>query len=120
MKALVKSMWLDSTSADLSSYTPENPHCFGLWIEFRVGIVDKDGADDFRLWVCTPDWLANECNKGIGVWGRHTLVVSEYDLEKIKSEINSFVEKFEGDNWVSIAQNLVKFAAWEYEGMSLS
>jgi hypothetical protein len=120
MKAIVKSIWLDSVSADLGGYMPEDAHCFGLWIEFRVGIAGEEGADDFRLWVCTSDWLKNECDKGRAVWARHTLVVSNYDLENIKKEINSLVEKCVGDSWTSIAQNLAKFAAWEYEGVSLS
>jgi hypothetical protein len=119
MKAIVKSMWVDSATINLDSYLPDDTECFGLWIEFRVGIKDEDGADDFRLLVCTPEWLKNEYGWKKAVWGRHMLIVSGYDLNVIAAEINSCVENCAGEDWPTIAQKLARFAAWEYEDVQL-
>lgn len=48
----------------------------------RIGTADSDGADNFDLGVCTPEWLCKH------QWGpdlmRHTLLVRKYDLDEIK------------------------------------
>ncbi|MNR82230.1 hypothetical protein D3C72_129850 [compost metagenome] len=113
MTAVVKSMWVDSASIDLVNFLPSDIELFGLWIGFRVGIKDKEGADDFRVFVCTPEWLKNSEKKTI--WGRHMLIVDRYDLNLIAAELNSQVANCVGEDWLTIAHNLSKFAAWEFE-----
>jgi len=115
MKAIVKSMWIDSATVNFDSYFPDDPECFCLWIEFRVGIKNEDSADDFRLLVCTAKWLINELDRKSATWGRHMLIVSEYDLDVIKAEIDLCVESCTGENWSAIAQKISRFAAWEFE-----
>ena len=115
MKAIVKSLWLDSATISLEEYSPEDPRCFGLWIEFRAGPEGKAGADDFRLFVCTPIWLKNECNRKGETENRHVLVVEEYDPDVIKNKIDRRVENSKGENWPDIARKISRFAAWEFE-----
>ncbi len=115
MKAIIKSMWVDSASINLDNYLPDDPEYFGLWIEFRVGIKDRDSADDFRLLVCTPEWLKNECDRKKVMWGRHMLIVFKYDLDTITAEINQCIENCVGKNWPTIAEKISRFAAWEFE-----
>lgn len=115
MKAIVKSIWLDSATINLDTYLPDDPECFGFWIEFRVGITDREGADDFRLFVCTPEWLKNERSRKRIIWGRHMLFVFEYDLDEIKAEIDWRIESCKGDDWLTIARQIGRFAAWEFE-----
>ena len=43
------------------------------------------------------------------------LIVSEYDLDVIKAEIDLCVESCTGENWSAIAQKISRFAAWEFE-----
>lgn len=115
MKAIIKSMWINSAAIDLDTYFPEDPECFGLWIEFRAGFKDEESADDFRVLVCTPEWLRKEYGWKKSMWGRHMLVVFNYDLDAIKMEINQCVENCTGDNWMIIAQKISRFFAWEFE-----
>lgn len=115
MKAIVKSMWVDSATINLDSYAPDDAECFGCWIEFRAGIKDEDSADDFRLFVCTPEWLRNKCSGNRARWGRHMLIVSEYDLDAIADEIDRQIGLCVGEDWSTIACKIARFAAWEFE-----
>jgi len=115
MKAILKSMWVDSPTINLDNYFPGDPGNFGLWIEFRAGPDDSDGADDYRILVCTPDWIKQACRHEKVVFGRHMLIVLEYDIEEIKSAIGRCVEKCDGSDFAAIANKIARFAAWEFE-----
>jgi len=115
MKAIVKSIWVDSPTINLNEYWPDDPECFGLWIEFRAGPENETSADDFRLFVCTPTWLRNECFTKEAIWGRYMLIVSEFDLHTIGGRIGQLVEKCAGTEWLDVARNIARFAAWEFE-----
>jgi hypothetical protein len=115
MKAIVKSMWVDSAAINLKEYWPDDREYFGLWIEFRAGPENESSADDFRVFVCTPAWLRNECTRKKGVWGRDILIVGEYDLDTIKTELRLLVENCAGEEWTDVAQKIARFAAWEFE-----
>jgi hypothetical protein len=115
MKAIVKSMWVDSPTINLDNYFPEDPESFGLWIEFRAGPEDSCGADDYRILVCTPDWIKQACRHEKVVSGRHMLIVLEYDIEEIKSAIDRSVEECNGRDFEEMANKIARFAAWEFE-----
>lgn len=111
----MKSMWVNSADIDLDTYWPNDSECFGMWIEFSVGAKEADGADNFRLFVCTPEWLKNESELRGATWGRHMLILHEYDLAAIKAEVDKCVEQCTANDWSTIAQKISRFAAWEYE-----
>lgn len=115
MRAIVKSMWVDSAAINLNEYWPDDPECFGLWIEFRAGPENETGADDFRLFVCTPAWLRNECSEKKAAWGRHMLIVSEFDLQAMKGRIGQLVENCTGEEWPDVARKIARYAAWEFD-----
>jgi len=114
MKALIKSIWSDSVTVSLEDYVPEDSDHFGLWLEFRVGLETSAAADDFRVLVCTPDWIKQEldCKP---VWARHVLLVARFDLPVILAELQSLVARCSGPDWPSIATKLSRYAAWEFE-----
>jgi hypothetical protein len=113
MNLVIKSMWTDSATIDLKNHTPDDPNCFGLWIEFRVGIEGQEGADDFKLYVCTPEWIKRKCTTF--VWGRHILIASQYNIDLIKKEIEKRIAECKEDDWISSAKKISRFAAWEFE-----
>lgn len=115
MKAIIKGIWIDSADFDLETYLPDDLENFGLWINFRAGPSDSEGAHDYQLLVCTPEWLKNEYKSSKAVWGYGILIVFEYDLNMIKLEIDNRIESCAGENWHVIAKKISKFAAWEYE-----
>jgi hypothetical protein len=115
MKSLVKGIWIDSSSILLEEYLPENPKCFGLWIELRVGPSDLEGGHDYRILVCTPEWIEKEYSCQKAVWGRHMLIVFNYDLDQIKEKIYNYVTSCTGKDFWEIAIKVSRIAAWEFE-----
>ena len=113
MKAIVKSMWVDSPTIKLDSYVPDNPENFSLWIEFRVGPDDSAGADDYRVLVCTPEWLLQ--NVWEPQWGRHMLIVREYDRSVIERCVHDYIAKCSGDEWGVVAKKIARNLSWEFE-----
>ncbi|AVF39860.1 hypothetical protein AL486_09175 [Pandoraea apista] len=113
MKAIVKSMWVNSPIVDIESYLPDDPEDFSLWIELRVGPDDSKGADDYRVLVCTPEWLKK--NVSNPMWGRHMLIVNTYDRSAIERSIQEYVAKCAGDEWSDIAERIARNLSWEYE-----
>jgi hypothetical protein len=115
MKAIVKSMWIDSATQSLETYCPEDPKCFGLWVEMRVGPDNEEGAHDYRFIVCTPDWIKQEYGWEKSVWGRHMLIVFNYDLNLIAERVRSYVESCTGKDFWEMAQKISRIALWEFE-----
>ena len=98
---------------DMKIYRPKNPVNFGTWVRLSIGPEEESGADSFDLLVCTPDWLKNDPRKF--VWGRHMLIVFEYDLNFIRVGINQHIETCFGNDWNEVAQKLSRIYAWEFE-----
>jgi hypothetical protein len=113
MKTVLKALWVDSADVALDSYSPLEADNFSLWLELRIGLASTDSADDFRLFVCTPDWL--KINRAPCHWGRHTLVTQAYDLDGIRAEIQKCIDRCSGKSWAETAKNLSRFFAWEFE-----
>lgn len=104
-----------SSDVDLKNYWPENEQNFGFWVSLLIGPENEEGTEIFQLLICTPDWLKSEHLNCEPVWGRHMLIVFEYDLTNIKAAIERYVENCSGSDWGSIALKLSRVAAWEFE-----
>lgn len=115
MKPVIKSMWMDNPDYSLEDYAPENSNCFGFWIEIRIGVSDKCGGDDFRILVCTPEWIRFEFSSQKAVPGRHMLIFFKYDLVEIKRSIAKIIEACDGSSWDVISNKISRFAAYEFE-----
>lgn len=111
MKPVLKEMSCDEH--DLESFSPEPSNIFYLNIRFRIGSSDSSGADDFHLSVCTPEWMAK--NTWGPCWGRHMLIVRDYDLETIRSLVENYLLEIDGDDWNQIATKISRVLAWEFE-----
>jgi hypothetical protein len=103
---------------EISSYWPAETDNFGTWIRLSVGPVDEIGVDYFDLFVCTPQWLSNELERNpVAQWGRHSLIVKEYSLDLITDQCERLVWRCSGNDWLTIAQKIARYAYWEFEGM---
>jgi len=112
MRAELKSVSADEV--DVSSYAPEEPGCFFIVLLLRIGTEDSNSADNFEISVCTPQWL--EKNVWEPRWGRHLLIVREFDYQKIVSVIVDSISRCDGESWMEIAGKLSRLYAWEFEG----
>lgn len=111
MHAVVRS--ISSDEFDIKVYSPENPACFFLNFRIRIGSDESSSADDFELCVCTPEWLSQFLWEPR--WGRHLLIVREYDISVIEKCISDYVNECDGADWSGVAGKLGRVFAWEFE-----
>ena len=115
VRAHLKKMYSLELPVSLEEHCPANPENFGLSIRLEVGPVGSDAADSFDLFVCTPYWTQEQLAKEGPVWGRHTLLILEYDYDLILQAVTRRIDACQGKNWHEVANNLARFTAWEFE-----
>lgn len=117
MKVEAKSFDSLEIEDPLDRYWPNDVTSFGTWVRVGIGSTESDAADEFRIFICTPTWLASHLvhEKDGVMWGRHMLVVSEYNLERIKGSVERLISRCSGNEWPIIAQKLSQYAQWEFE-----
>ena len=113
MRAQLKE--ISSPDEDLDTYAPSNSSDFGILLELVIGQEDSVGGDIFQLMVCSPDWIQRQYRNERMVWGRHLLIVFEFDLRSIKASIERQISDCAGSDWAEVATRLNRFAAWEFE-----
>ena len=103
----------------LEHYWPEDEDCWGSWITLSLGIKGEEGAVYYNLLVCTPDWLKKELRKSRSVWGRHMLIVNEFNPDLIRAEVDKklsqLLQQFESDDDVVFSEKIGRYAHWEFE-----
>jgi len=80
-----------------------------------IGPKGAVGEESFDINVCTPSWLSREVTNTGFVWGRHYLVVADYDLARIKTIISSRVTACSGESWKQVGEKLSRIGYWEFE-----
>lgn len=115
MKLEVKAIWIDNPSVTFENYSPPLIDFFGVWVGFKVGVEGVEGSDDFRVLVCSPNWLTTEMSSDGAASGRHTLLMKNFGFDLIVKNINLLVRNLPDSNWAIAAQNLSRFAEWEFE-----
>ena len=89
-RAVMKSIEsTDAADLDPAHYSVPDAEDFRCTFGLTVGPDDGEGGEVFYLTVCTPKWLERECEKAGFVSGRHHLIVSNYDLDRITAIITS-------------------------------
>lgn len=118
MKAIVKDIYFLDYDGSLENFQPKSPKSFGFTLELKIGFEGEKGTNDFSIFVCTPDWLEVMLRYEWGriYWGRHMLLVLEFDFELIKKQIFEYVEKCEGKDVLEVVHKISRVAAWEFEG----
>ena len=81
-----------------------------------IGLEGQDGADLFGMQVCTPDWLRSHKSSSEILFGRHLLIVFEFDKKRLEQKIAKYCDGTFGDNWQEIANKLSQIGLWEFEG----
>ncbi|MEP6534040.1 MAG: immunity 8 family protein [Bryobacteraceae bacterium] len=100
---------------DPAKFNPDDLQDFRCTFGLKIGPANDDGEELFYLSVCSPKWLARACEKDGFVWGRHHLVVPEYNLSAIMEIITKLVEVCSGGSWQEVTAKLGGVAAWEFE-----
>ena len=113
MKAELKD--LVSLDFDPKTYSPEYPENFGFWLRAMIGLENEEGAESFDIHICTPDWIKANYDDHEILFGRHMLLVFEYDYEGIRKRISDYCHECTGENWPEIAERLSRIGYWEFE-----
>lgn len=104
--------------SDLGTYKPEKADTFGFLLQVIVGPAGLEGEESFDIEVCTPKWLLQNYGQDDIVFGRHHIVVFEYQYDRFVDAITSYVETCEGASWDEVAQKLSEIGRWEFEDYS--
>lgn len=115
MKAIIKNLHSLEIEDNLSVFTPKDSQNFGSWVRASIGPANEVGAENFDIFVCTPQWLARKCKEDGPTCGRHMLVVSEYSMSSIASSLQNIVAQQCQTEWKDTAIRLRDFFAWEFE-----
>jgi len=100
---------------DLERYMPDDQQNFCFKLRVIAGLPNDIREDYFDIKVCTPQWLMKKKSNQDFIIGRHHLIVFEFNFERIKNFIQTFVENQTGDNWEEIAIKIGCLGKWQYE-----
>lgn len=112
MKAAIKEL-MSFDVDNLAAWRP--PQDFGLHLRILAGPSESEGAESFDLVVCTGGWLAAQAAVAGPMNGRHHLIVTGYDWERISRYVHEIVERCEGANWQEVGEQLARIGYWEFE-----
>ncbi len=100
---------------DLEKFEPEIPDEFCFLLQIMVGEKDQEGEESFDAMVCTPKWLLKNNEKDKIIYGRHYLIVFEYNFSKISSALKQLVESSDFENWDDVGEKIGRIGKWEFE-----
>jgi hypothetical protein len=116
MVPMIKSIQINEADyLDPTQFKPDSLSHFRCTFNLFIGPSDGDGMESFQLTVCSPDWLADACQKHGYVLGRHHLIVSHFDLDSITKVITKLIDRCAGETWHQVAEKLSRIAYWEFE-----
>ncbi len=100
---------------DLDSWRPADPRCFGFLLQVLVGPSDGPGAESFDFVVCSLEWLRSNYGGDGLVFGRHHVLLFEYDFDRVRKAIEGIVSKASGSDWSEVASKIARYGKWELE-----
>jgi hypothetical protein len=100
---------------DLEKFCPEVVNNFCFLLQLLVGPKDEKGDETFDIVVCTPQWLIENNTNSAIIFGRHHLIVFEYNFKAICDKLTQVVNVIDGKNWDEIALKVGRIGMWEFE-----
>jgi len=100
---------------DLQKYQPEVADNFSFLLELSVSTTESEAADNFDIFVCTPEWLKQHHKTDDIVVGRNRLIIFEYNYDRLINFLTKYCSKCSGDTWEEIAEQMSRLAKWEFE-----
>ena len=100
---------------DLEKFYPDQKNVFGILLQLMVSPDNSEGEESFDVMLCTPEWLTKTYKKSEMIFGRHYLIVFEYDYQRIYAKLKDYVEGIKGDTWEEIASKIGRIGKWEFE-----
>lgn len=114
MKAEIK-YYHSADVNDLDTYLPIEKDNFGISIEINVGPLNEEGDEIFGFVWCTPKWLIQKHKTDDVIWGRHYVIVFEYDFQNLRRKLEEYIGSLEEENWDALALKIGRIGMWEFE-----
>lgn len=114
MRAIIKKVHSPDT-LNLENYCPDDPENFSLLLQFLIGPVNGEGEESFDVEIYTPKWILANFKKEDVIYGRHKIIVLEYNLKAIIDSVSKYISGCSGDTWLEIAQKINRIGRWEFE-----
>jgi hypothetical protein len=113
----------DAPDLDLERYVPDDPECFGIYVEASIGPEGEPGEELFGFMVCSPRWLATEVAGRGYLFARHYLILPRYDYNELVAAINELCDdtanelwdQAGGGDWEDLGNRLARYMHWEFE-----
>jgi hypothetical protein len=99
---------------DLPSWVPGDEN-FSILLQVIAGPAGSPGEESFDVTLCTPAWIKAVLESEKVIMGRHLLIVSDFDYDRIYSFISKYVSSCSGHNWSDLASKLGRLGHWEFE-----
>ncbi|MCE0556155.1 MULTISPECIES: immunity 8 family protein [Motilimonas] len=113
MKAILKS--IHSPDVDFDKFWPDEADDFGFLLQAMIGPEEDDSFQSFDMQICTPKWLiSNYSSEGL-VFGRHMIIVFDYDVDLIISKIEEYCGKCVGREWAELEEKIGRIGKSEFE-----
>ena len=77
-----------------------------------IGIVGREGADDFTFTVVTPKFLTKQPETR---WGRGYLLMPEFSWPEVERMVSRLVSSISVKNWEQAVSQLCQYMEWEFE-----
>ena len=121
MNAILRS--LISSNVDLKNFSPAGLS-FHIPVELEIGSADSYGADIFQIEICSIDWLMINSNllgdlsidAPVSWANRPFPLVNRYSYDEVVFFLQDFLSQIEGATWRDLAEEINKFALWEFDG----
>ena len=106
---------ISSSEVELDSWRPLESEDVFLCLDIEIGYLGGNGGTNmFYVTLATPEGLLKHRDSPMLVKNR-TLVISEYNYNLVKKEIDSILEDSARDTWNNSCIILQRYFQWEYE-----
>jgi hypothetical protein len=99
---------------DGASLPPDPTDCWVI-VTASIGVAGDERSDNFTFYVSTPRRLERVVADESQLWGRHLLIVEQFDWTQVRTAIEKLCAGVTGDTWDAIASRLSRYGAWEFE-----
>jgi hypothetical protein len=116
MRAKLKALYVDAIE-DFDTYSPEDAIAFSFLLRAMIGPEGQEGEESFDMEVCTPEWLRKNYSETDTLFGRHLLIVFDFDRKIIRKKIEDYCSHcvIANDDWPALAEKLGRIGFWEFE-----
>lgn len=116
MRADIRSIF-SSDVENLDEFRPSGG-VFSVPIRLLIGPAGRPGEESFDLIVCSVAWLDQQVEQVPVFDARHHLIVRDFRWSVVRRYIEGRVSRCVGETWEDVAQQLSRFAYWEFEDYS--